>query len=291
MKRFNKIVDTLQHFGISCALPYYVSTGNQFEIYPEGIFQIDFFLICVVLNGESIIEVDNQKYKMTADNIFIAAPSTMISLTNISNNFKVKFIFFEKTFLLKNLNDPFVMDRFPFFKERTYDFIPITTLQKDELVKILNHLSYRTSNTRRYRDEIARTIIFNIVLEIAEVYNSSIKEIKYLPGVPKHLYLKFVMLVKENIFKSASVHYYAEKLHVSNKYLIEFVKAASGKTPHQIINGILFKEALILLANPNLNLSEIAGKLHFHSLSSFSRFFKQNYGNPPSAYLNKIKMQ
>jgi AraC-like DNA-binding protein len=71
-----------------------------------------------------------------------------------------------------------------------------------------------------------------------------------------------------------TVQFYAEQLCISNKYLIEIIKKSSGKTPHEVIDEALLKEAYVMLGNPELTISEIAFELQFNSASAFGRFFK-----------------
>jgi AraC-like DNA-binding protein len=65
------------------------------------------------------------------------------------------------------------------------------------------------------------------------------------------------------------------------------VKKASGKTPHQVIDEILLKEAYIMLGNSAVTISEIAFELQFNSASAFGRFFKKHTSCSPSEYRNK----
>ena len=90
--------------------------------------------------------------------------------------------------------------------------------------------------------------------------------------------------MQEQILEHKTVQLYADQLHISNKYLIEIVKKTSGRTPHEVINEILLKEAYVLLGNPELTVTEIAFQLHFNSTSAFGRFFKKHTTISPSQY-------
>ena len=133
-------------------------------------------------------------------------------------------------------------------------------------------------------DEIIRSIIFNILLEVAEITHRYADEPESKDQVISTIYLKFKKLVQEQILEHKTVQLYADQLHISNKYLIEIVKKTSGRTPHEVINEILLKEAYVLLGNPELTVSEIAFQLHFNSTSAFGRFFKKNTTISPSQY-------
>ena len=94
----------------------------------------------------------------------------------------------------------------------------------------------------------------------------------------------------DNITQHKAVRYYAQKLHVSNKYLIEIVKKAAGKTPHEIIDAHLLKEAVVLLGNPAVNITDIAYRLRFNSVSAFGRFFKKHASISPTDYRRLQKL-
>ncbi|ULT23174.1 AraC family transcriptional regulator [Sphingobacterium sp. E70] len=98
------------------------------------------------------------------------------------------------------------------------------------------------------------------------------------------LYFKFTDLVQQHCSQSKDVKYYADRLFISNKYLISIVKKASGKTPHEIIDENLLKEAYALLGNPEKTISDIAYAIGFNSISAFGRFFKKYSMLSPSEY-------
>lgn len=55
-------------------------------------------------------------------------------------------------------------------------------------------------------------------------------------------------------------------------------------TPSAFINTILFKEAKLLLSHHDCNIGEIAGKLSFSDIHSFSKYFKKQTGMSPSRF-------
>lgn len=143
----------------------------------------------------------------------------------------------------------------------------------------------KTSITGRFSEDIVRTIIFNLLLETAEIINSekeNIPEEAFSEG--NNLFLKFTQLVQSNVIRHKDIQYYADHLFISGKHLIKLVKKASGKTPHEIINESLLKEAFILLNDSELTFTEIAYQLNFSSVSAFGRFFKRYSLLSPTEY-------
>ena len=60
--------------------------------------------------------------------------------------------------------------------------------------------------------------------------------------------------------------------------------AQTGLPPHQWLNELRMRKALVLMAS-GLNMSEVADRLAFKRLSHFSREFKRYYGVPPTGIL------
>lgn len=135
-----------------------------------------------------------------------------------------------------------------------------------------------------YKDELSRTIIFNILLEIADFMDKNYDQ----NSNPKTIYYQFCQLLQKHISKQKNVQFYADSLCISNKHLITIINEASGKTPHQVMDEYLLKEAFSLLGNPDKNISEIAFQLNFSAVSSFGRFFKKQTNYSPVDY-RKIK--
>ena len=291
MKPYENLQDTLLFYGVDCQDSYYISTGNPIFKFPDKPFRMDYYAFCICISGQILLEIDNHQYIVNEDSFLISAPSTIVRFGDSSEDFVMKLLFFDKNFLLKHISNPFIIEQLPLFQNISYSIIKTSNEYAEVLLNLLEYLKEKTQTKRKFTDDIARTIIFSLLLEIAEVIG---EENYHTPLVIKEekneLYLHFVRLVQENILQSMSVQYYADKLFVSNKYLIEIVKNNSGKTPHQIIDEALLKEAFILLGDPALTISEIAFKLQFNSISAFGRFFKKHVSISPSEYRIREKL-
>ncbi|MFY0683977.1 MAG: response regulator [Balneola sp.] len=79
----------------------------------------------------------------------------------------------------------------------------------------------------------------------------------------------------------------AEALSMSSASLYRKWKNENDETINQIINKFRFEEALKLIKEEGLNISEASYAVGFTNLSYFSRAFKKMYGLPPQEYLNK----
>ena len=76
---------------------------------------------------------------------------------------------------------------------------------------------------------------------------------------------------------------------MSRSNLFRKLKTVTGQTPVEFISSVRMKYSLELLIEQKLNISEIAFKIGFENISSFSRAFKNLYGMPPSDYLQSLE--
>ncbi|MFD1552684.1 AraC family transcriptional regulator [Putridiphycobacter roseus] len=288
---YKNLKQVLSLYGVAINKPYYISLGNPKHWFPEIPFRMDFYTFFVCIDGEITIDVDNKAHIIHANGFLISAPSTAIRFRNASKNFKYKLLLFEKNFLIKNLSNPFILEKNLLFQNDTYSIINANTASINGLEDILSYLERKSKDQKEFTDEIIRTIIFNLLLEIAEIKQQNMTDNSGVSENASTVYFKFRKLILENILNNKSVQFYADKLNVSNKYLIEIVKKASEKTPHEIINEALMKEAYVLLGEPALNITEIAFRLQFNSVSAFGRFFKKNANISPLAYRKKENLK
>ena len=289
-QHYDKISDTLAYFGIDYSLPYYVSTGKKRLDFPQKPFRMDYYSLCICMGGDMVIAIDGQQHFVKQFAVLLARPATVIAFQDNSEDFKMKLLFFEKEFLLKNISDPFIIERLTFFKDRSYELIHLNEQQANKLIRLMEYLDSKIHADLKFRDEIVRTIIFNLLLETAEFLSAIEVTCDLVSENSKDTYFRFLNLVMDNITQHKAVRYYAQKLHVSNKYLIEIVKKAAGKTPHEIIDAHLLKEAVVLLGNPAVNITDIAYRLRFNSVSAFGRFFKKHASISPTDYRRLQKL-
>lgn len=78
-----------------------------------------------------------------------------------------------------------------------------------------------------------------------------------------------------------SVHYFADNLNVSAKYLSSMLKQLTGKTTQEHIHEKLIEKAKEKLSTTELSVSEIAYDLGFEHSQSFSKLFKTKTKQSP----------
>ncbi|GAB3688277.1 AraC family transcriptional regulator [Spirosoma flavus] len=91
---------------------------------------------------------------------------------------------------------------------------------------------------------------------------------------------------QDELLKSGlpTVHYLAEVLHISPKYLSSLLKVLTGQTAQQHIHEKLIERAKEQLSTTDLTVGEIAFALGFEHQQSFSKLFKAKTRLTPLAF-------
>ena len=97
----------------------------------------------------------------------------------------------------------------------------------------------------------------------------------------RELFNRFMMLLEKDYKISRDVNYYAEKMNISSKYLINIVSQVTGHTPKTIIDQYVILQLKMHLKRTTQSIKEMAWEFHFADVSFFCRYFKKHTGLTP----------
>lgn len=105
-----------------------------------------------------------------------------------------------------------------------------------------------------------------------------------LQGRSSELYNQFISQVNNFCRTYSDVHFYADQLNVSGRYLAQVTRRISCKTPKAIIDEYIVKEIERELSTTTHTVQEIANTFGFSSQAHLTKFFKKMRGITPSAF-------
>ncbi|MCQ2960084.1 MAG: hydroxymethylpyrimidine/phosphomethylpyrimidine kinase [Bacteroidales bacterium] len=122
-------------------------------------------------------------------------------------------------------------------------------------------------------------------IEKAKSYlNTQVIHSSNLTGRSNELYNEFMNAVVKYVKTYNDVHFYAEQLNVSGRYLSQVTKQISGMAPKTIIDNYLIGEIETELRTTGKTIQEIANESGFSSQAHFTKFFKKMKKMSPSEY-------
>ncbi len=99
---------------------------------------------------------------------------------------------------------------------------------------------------------------------------------------------RVMKVINKNVSNSdLSIDKIADEVGISRVHLHRKMKELTGQTPHDFIRNIRLKQAANLLANQNMNITEVMYACGFNNSASFSTIFKKFYGMSPREYMNE----
>lgn len=100
----------------------------------------------------------------------------------------------------------------------------------------------------------------------------------------QQIFDRFMMLLNAWHTKERSLNFYADKMHLTPKYVSAVVKTYSGKSALSWINEYVVLEAKMMLRYSDMTVQEIAYSLNFPTQSAFGKYFRQQLGVSPKRY-------
>ena len=130
-----------------------------------------------------------------------------------------------------------------------------------------------------HQPAILRSYLYILIYEL-----DTLKQMIPHHTIQNPLFEKFKALLVKEFLKQRAVGYYANRLHVTRKYLSEVIKKNSGKTAKDWIDDLIILEAKVLLQNKSITINQVSDALNFSNQSVFGKFFKKHTGLSPLQY-------
>jgi AraC-like DNA-binding protein len=143
---------------------------------------------------------------------------------------------------------------------------------------------YKLSEYSRYMLE---SYILQVIILTYRSICGSIEQAGSYPGEPngsQEIIYTVVSHIDQNLHSIESLVQVAETLNYSYSYLSHIFREGTGITLQSYYNGRRMAAACEMLKGSYLSISDIAEKLRYKSVHSFSKAFKNNYGISPAQY-------
>jgi AraC-like DNA-binding protein len=166
--------------------------------------------------------------------------------------------------------------------------INITTEESEIIKKSFHDIIAEYERFSPEKDYLLKNYIYILLLRIREIYRPYAKKIKKSATRSSRLANRFKHLVEQSFIEMREVQQYADKIHITPKYLSDVVKETFGKTPRDMINDMLLLETKVQLVSTDKTITEIALDLNFSDQAHFNHFVKQHTGHSPLELRKKL---
>lgn len=252
----------------------------------------DYFSYGIINKGQLIVELDGELMQIDNKNksFFVYRPHQNLKIIEVSPGTQGAFVLFNKKFI-QTLDDhylsiterTFLESRFgTYYTLKAKDYKRLKSL----FSKIFDLLSFIAPDLW---DETAKYLMLVLISETDLVLSN------YKPSAQLLIFSRsqkllesFIKLVNENYLTEQNLYFYAQQLNISVNYLHKIVHNSLNTTPGTLIQNMILNYSILLLKNTEHNISEIAEKLSFNDVYSFSKFFKKKMFLSPTKYRKQI---
>jgi AraC-like DNA-binding protein len=242
-------------------------------------------LVCVKGCLKAKLETKNFTLKKNA--LLVILPNRIFEITEFSSNFKsivfiLKTSFWDKkdSFLeAMELQQHFLNEGEMKFTESNMK----ETLAIYRLIK--NKIAEKGLFSRQIIQQYTNVLFYNVY---ALLQQKNRQEATEKPPTKEFVFERFIRLVERNYRQQHEIKFYADKLHITAKYLSALIRSASGKTAAQWIREYMIMDARTLLKSGKMSIKQVSNELNFYDQSHFGVFFKKQVGCSPREYQNKF---
>lgn len=261
--------------------------GLDFLAYP---CRFDCFLAFYCISGHLKMMINLREFDVVEDSLFVNLPGNIIKVASVDAAVKESLRFVVMAMsreYMAGLNID--MDR---AVEKTMLLLgnPCFVLDAQERAVAAQHLDLARTVMRsglpNKRQSIGSLVssVFCLAGGMMEKRLNE-RDVSSVEGErSKEVFERFIALVSEHYVRERSVSYYAGRLCITPKYLARLVRAASGRTASDWIDGYVVMEAKHLLKFSGLEVKEIVRRLNFPDAPTFHKFFRRRTGMTPGQY-------
>jgi len=247
--------------------------------------------VCLIRRGTVQVNLNFTTVTLNANSLFFLSPMTVLEILSYSDDIEMYTLFTDFA-LFNKIGIPIYQTySMEGIGENRSKILAISAQQASRFYEYMANLEQQNKKVtdKIYQHEIIKMTLMLFFYEInAEVNQKLLKNTIEGYTQKNKTVMDFLQLVTTHFKTERGIHFYAEQLCISRKYLSRIVKEVTGSSPKNIVDGIIISEAIILLSVSTMTVKDVMFALNFIDMSTFSKFFKAHVGQSPISYKNKL---
>jgi len=176
---------------------------------------------------------------------------------------------------------------FLFYGAKNPLFLQLDSKEQRQFDALLTVFADEFSTRDSIQGEMLRILLKQLIIKATRLARDQSLEPE-LTEADLDIVRRYNLLVENHYRTLHSVADYADRLNKSPKTLSNLFALASQPSPLHVIHSRISLEARRLLLYTDKSTKEIAFELGFSEAAHFSRFFKKQTGQPPSAFRESL---
>lgn len=247
-------------------------------------YKLNFCAAFIDVEGQMFSVINGREYRLEAgEALFVPAGAIVESLTSTHDIKDIAMAFADDDEVLYSQKSTSVISAWLKRLAAPYKF----RIESERLQSYLNLYKevkrLYMSAEPRYRDDIVKGLLQISTASFTADMIAADPESRPV-GRAEEMYFEFLNDLQKYCTSQREVNFYAEQRCVCTKYFTRQIKAASGKTPTQLIKERVIIEAKAMLNSGDDSVKHISEAMNFPNTAFFCRYFKQETGMTPSEF-------
>ncbi len=258
------------------------------DILENKVYYSDYVLILICTSGKIQMEYDGNPITVHNGELFLGIPGSVLSNYMKSPDFDGKLLAIKTTELTSFSDQHSKLFISGLFVKNN----PVATIENDDREALFDYYKLICSRVRQkrhhyYNGEVS-TLLNAFLLKVISIVDKGYVCKESATTVNNiQIVERFIRMVNDDCGCNRSVNYYADKLHITPKYLSALVRHTINRAPSEIIKTVTMKEIERRLRYTNDSIKEISNSMNFPNQSFFGKYFKGHSGMSPNNYRNQ----
>lgn len=257
---------------------------HEMDLHPNTPIRLESYMVVLCLKGKGQVMLNNSPLEIKKNDLLICHPRTIVEHSMVSVDFECC------GFCLS----PNYANQITLIASGTWNFKmyieehPIISLSEEEGTVFYQYYSLLRSKLQgtphRHQKELIDALLQAFIYDFSDSLDRIVRLSPPVYNSAENLFNQFINILSASYPKPRSVAFYADKLHVTPKYLSAICKKVSGNTASTLIEQYVMKDIQYLLKKTTKSIKEIVNELDFPSISFFGKYVKQHVGKSPKQY-------
>ena len=256
---------------------------NLHEIVCEDVFNENIHIFILCLKGKASVYMNEQTYTIQENDLFVCLPDIILENAMLSMDFKCYCLCMSSNYVQRVAPITNKIWNYKMFFKKT----PLLSLKPDEASLFCQYYelirSKLTTSSNVHLSEVINALLLAFIYEFQDAMNHFIQTSSDSSTSGENLFKSFIDLLTSSYPKKRSVAYYAERLHVTPKYLSSVCKEISGQSTSKLIDQYVTKDIEYLMKRTQKTIKEITNELDFPDISFFGKYVRKHFGMSPRA--------
>lgn len=252
--------------------------------------QMEIYVVVLCLQGKASLYINGNPYVAHKNDVFICTPNNLLDDCLLSVDFKCHCICMSPRYVQRILP----------MADNTWDMKilfeknPQCSLQPQEVVTFCQYYDILCSKIHLpsgAQEKVIDALMLAFTYDMQIVMNRVIQVNPRPFNSGEYLFKNFIDLLSSAYPKNRNVSFYADRLHVTPKYLSAVCKKISGQTASKVIDQYVLKDIEYLMKHTSKTIKIISNELDFPDISFFGKYVKKHWGMSPKTLREKFRQE